>query len=99
VRAVGDGSSASGGLADSRISLSHPLHDDRTSFYFVKLQALTETKDWPSLEAFAKARKSPIGYEPFVTHLVAKGHPREAAKYVPRCDAKNRVVRQLLRPF
>lgn len=61
----------------------------------MKLHALTEIKDWPSLEAFAKARKSPIGYEPFVAHLVAKGHPREAAKFVPRCEAKNRVVRPL----
>jgi hypothetical protein len=62
-------------------------------FYFIKLHALTAVKDWPSLEAFAKLRKSPIGYEPFVTHLVEKGHLKEGAKYVPRCEQKNRVVR------
>jgi hypothetical protein len=32
-------------------------------FYYVKLQALTSVQDWPSLEAFAKSRRSPIGYE------------------------------------
>lgn len=74
-----------------------PRPSSDSSFYFIKLQALTAIKDWPSLEAFAKARKSPIGYEPFVNHLVAKGHPREAAKHVQRCDAKNRVVCPFLR--
>lgn len=65
-------------------------------FYFIKLHALTAVKDWPSLEAFAKLRKSPIGYEPFVAHLVEKGHLKEGAKYVPRCEQKNRVVRFFL---
>lgn len=32
-------------------------------FYYVKLQALTAIQDWPSLETFAKSRRSPIGYE------------------------------------
>ena len=30
------------------------------------MKALAETKDWEGLESFAKSRKSPIGYEPFV---------------------------------
>ena len=76
------------GVTAPCLRLDSPLH----RFYFIKLQALTSVKDWPSLEAFAKLRKSPIGYEPFVTHLVDKGHPKEAAKYVPRCEQKHRVV-------
>jgi hypothetical protein len=35
-------------------------------FWWIKLKALAGNKDWEGLENFAKAKKSPIGYEPFV---------------------------------
>ncbi|KAF8887599.1 vacuolar protein sorting-associated protein 16 [Infundibulicybe gibba] len=55
-------------------------------FWHVKLRALTETRDFESLDAFSKSKRSPIGYEIFVRHLVEKGHVREAIPYVSRCD-------------
>jgi hypothetical protein len=55
------------------------------------MQALTEMKDFEGLEVFAKSKRSPIGYEAFVAHLLEKGYTREAASYVPRCDANRRV--------
>jgi hypothetical protein len=77
-------------------------------FWWIKIKALAGNKDWDGLEAFAKSRKSPIGYEPFVvsgllintdtvadrqTHLLSltPPHANEAAKFVPRCDPKQRV--------
>ncbi|ODN84868.1 hypothetical protein L202_00723 [Cryptococcus amylolentus CBS 6039] len=60
-------------------------------FWWVKLKALAEVKDWDALEVFAKAKKSPIGYEPFVRHLLKVGEPQKAVSYVARCDAKARV--------
>ncbi|KDQ58687.1 hypothetical protein JAAARDRAFT_57575 [Jaapia argillacea MUCL 33604] len=60
-------------------------------FWFVKLHALTATRDFEGLDAFAKSRRSPIGYEAFVRHLVEKGHGKEASTYVARCDANKRV--------
>jgi len=35
-------------------------------FWWIKIKALARNKDWEGLEAFAKSKKSPIGYEPFV---------------------------------
>jgi hypothetical protein len=35
-------------------------------FWWIKIKALARNKDWDGLEAFAKSKKSPIGYEPFV---------------------------------
>lgn len=32
-------------------------------FWWVKLRALVEVRDWDNLEKLAKSRKSPIGYE------------------------------------
>ncbi|TBU22517.1 vacuolar protein sorting-associated protein 16 [Dichomitus squalens] len=60
-------------------------------FWYVKLQALTSIHDFEGLEAFAKSRRSPIGYEAFVKHLVEKGHQKEALSYVPRCDGPKRA--------
>ena len=57
----------------------------------MKLHALTSTRDFDGLDSFARSKRSPIGYEPFVRHLVEKDHKKEAATYVPRCDAHKRV--------
>ena len=40
-------------------------------FWRIKLKALAAVKDWDGLEAFAKSKRSPIGYEPFV---VSRSH-------------------------
>jgi hypothetical protein len=60
-------------------------------YWHLKLQALTATRDFEGLETFAKSKRSPIGYEPFVRHLVEKGHPKQASAYVSRCDSHKRV--------
>ncbi|KAL0062112.1 Vacuolar protein sorting-associated protein 16 [Marasmius tenuissimus] len=61
------------------------------SFWYTKLYALTEARDFDGLDAFSKAKKSPIGYEPFVRHLVDKKHIKEAVQYVARCDPPKRA--------
>ena len=38
-------------------------------FWWIKIKALARNKDWEGLENFAKSKKSPIGYEPFVVCL------------------------------
>jgi hypothetical protein len=60
-------------------------------FWYIKLYALTSIRDFEGLESFAKSRRSPIGYEVFVRHLIEKGHLKEAAAFVPRCDSNKRV--------
>lgn len=59
-------------------------------YWWLKLRALTDIKAWDELETFSKSKKSPIGYEAFVHHLVSKGHGKQAATYVARCDASKR---------
>lgn len=55
------------------------------------MHALTEIHDFDGLDTFARSRRSPIGYQAFVSHLVEKGHLKEAVPYVARCDANKRV--------
>lgn len=47
-----------------RVRVDWKVPDKR--WYWVKLKALASNRDWEGLEAFAKSKKSPIGYEPFV---------------------------------
>uniref|UniRef100_A0A0W0FT65 Putative vacuolar protein sorting 16 isoform 1 n=1 Tax=Moniliophthora roreri TaxID=221103 RepID=A0A0W0FT65_MONRR len=60
-------------------------------FWYIKLFALTEIRDFEGLDAFSKSKRSPIGYEPFVRHLVEKKHVKEAIPYVARCDPPKRA--------
>lgn len=60
-------------------------------YWYLKLHALTECSDFEGLDTFARSRRSPIGYQAFVQHLVEKGHTREAIPYVVRCDSNKRV--------
>ncbi|GJN89287.1 hypothetical protein Rhopal_002267-T1 [Rhodotorula paludigena] len=60
-------------------------------FWYLKLRALISLRDWDALDSFAKSKKSPIGYEPFVLELIRAGAHRQATRFVDRCDARNRV--------
>ena len=65
--------------------------DGSDRWWYIKLKSLIELRDWDALETFAKSKKSPIGYEPFVDLLVATGSSRQALSFVQRCDQKNRA--------
>lgn len=82
-------------VPDKRSVRSRSLPRSRLTFagrfWYLKLHALTEIRDFEGLEAFAKSRRSPIGYEAFVKHLVEKGHLKEALPYVARCDGPKRA--------
>jgi len=60
-------------------------------YWYLKLRALISLRDWDALDAFARAKNSPIGYEPFVLELIRAGAHRQATRFVERCDARERV--------
>ncbi|GAA5989686.1 hypothetical protein JCM10908_000587 [Rhodotorula pacifica] len=60
-------------------------------FWYLKLRALIALRDWDALDTFARSKKSPIGYEPWVDELIRAGAQRQAVRYVDRCDPRNRV--------
>jgi len=72
-----------------KLKLDFKVPDKR--FWYLKLHALTATRDFEGLEAFSRSKRSPIGYEAFVRHLVEKGHTKEAVSYVQRCDGPRRI--------
>eukprot|EP00123_Amoebidium_parasiticum_P010225 comp19968_c0_seq2/m.24339 comp19968_c0_seq2/g.24339 ORF comp19968_c0_seq2/g.24339 comp19968_c0_seq2/m.24339 type:complete len:469 (-) comp19968_c0_seq2:55-1461(-) len=60
-------------------------------FRWLQIRATAESGDWAEMDKFARSKKSPIGYEPFVEECLAKGAMAEAVKYVGRCAPDSRV--------
>ncbi|KAF9570847.1 hypothetical protein EC968_001335 [Mortierella alpina] len=60
-------------------------------FWWIKLRALVEIRDWEGVATLAKSKKSPIGYEPFVEECVKAKQFTEAGKYILKCDAHLRA--------
>ncbi|KAJ1900064.1 Vacuolar protein [Kickxella alabastrina] len=55
-------------------------------YYWIKLHALVVRRDWAELARLANAKKSPIGYRPFVDECIQALQYQEAAKYITRCE-------------
>ncbi|XP_057194949.1 regucalcin-like [Triplophysa rosa] len=64
-------------------------------FWWLKLKALAEKGDWEELEKFAKSKKSPIGYLPFVEVCIKHHNKHEASKYVSRVTPEQKVKAHL----
>lgn len=54
-------------------------------FWNIKISALISTRDLEGLWSFANAKKSPIGYQPFISQLINAGFLKESLRYVPKC--------------
>ncbi|KAG4306374.1 hypothetical protein PORY_000362 [Pneumocystis oryctolagi] len=56
-------------------------------FWWLRLRALVAIRDWEQLEDWVnKSKKSPIGYEPFVSECLAAGNKKMAATFIPKCS-------------
>lgn len=61
-------------------------------FWWWKLKGHVAANDWEGLEAFAKSKKSPIGYVPFYDLCVSAHQPSQALKYAMRCEPNLRPM-------
>uniref|UniRef100_A0AAY4C2L1 Vacuolar protein sorting-associated protein 16 homolog n=1 Tax=Denticeps clupeoides TaxID=299321 RepID=A0AAY4C2L1_9TELE len=64
-------------------------------YWWLKITALADKEDWDELEKFAKSKKSPIGYLPFVEVCVKKHNKSEAKKYISRVTPEQKVKAHL----
>lgn len=54
-------------------------------FWHVRVRALAKARRWEELDKFARAKKSPIGYRPFVEACLQHDSSKaQAARYIPR---------------
>ncbi|TLD04900.1 uncharacterized protein PgNI_09463 [Pyricularia grisea] len=52
---------------------------------WIRLRALVAKRDWNEIEEISKARKSPIGWEPYFNLVLQAGNPRLASIFIPKC--------------
>ncbi|CAG9864088.1 unnamed protein product [Phyllotreta striolata] len=53
-------------------------------YWWLKINSMADQNDWIELEKFSKAKKSPIGYAPFVDVCLRQDKRQEALKYLPK---------------
>jgi len=61
-------------------------------YWWIKIEGLASREDYLELDKFSKAKKSPIGYAPFVEVCLKYNRKQEAEKYLQRIPAEDRVV-------
>lgn len=54
-------------------------------FWWLRIISLSNKHNWIELEKFAKSKKSPIGYEPFVEVCLKQNNLTEARKFILKC--------------
>ncbi|XP_065092483.1 vacuolar protein sorting-associated protein 16 homolog [Ochlerotatus camptorhynchus] len=59
-------------------------------YWWLRVSVMAQQFQWEDLEKFAKAKKSPIGYEPFVEVCLGQSNVEQAKKYLPRCSEENK---------
>lgn len=65
--------------------LQSEFHVPERVAWWIRLRALVAKRDWNEIEDIAKAKKSPIGWEPFFNLILQAGNPHLAASFVPKC--------------
>ncbi|KAL1996195.1 hypothetical protein VTN49DRAFT_247 [Thermomyces lanuginosus] len=56
-----------------------------TTYWWIRLRALVAKRDWGELEEISKAKKSPIGWEPFYNEILGAGNTKLASTFIPKC--------------
>ena len=57
-------------------------------YSWIRLRALVAARNWGELEELSKARKSPIGWEPYFNEVLGAGNTKLAAAFVPKCTGQ-----------
>ncbi|XP_066993327.2 vacuolar protein sorting-associated protein 16 homolog isoform X2 [Anabrus simplex] len=68
-------------LAD-KLRAEYKVPDRR--YWWLRILNLSEMREWTELDKFAKSKKSPIGYEPFVDVCLQHKNVDEAKRYLPK---------------
>ena len=55
------------------------------SFAWIRLRALTSSRNWGELEELSKQRKSAIGWEPYFNEVLGAGNSKLAGAFVAKC--------------
>lgn len=73
-----------------KVKNDHKMSDK--VYWWIRIQVLSQNFQWDELEKFSKAKKSPIGMEPFVEVCLKQRNFMEARKYILRCREDRKIM-------
>ena len=65
--------------------LQSDFHVHEKTFAWIRLRALVVARNWGELEDSSKARRSPIGWEPYFNEILGAGNTKLAGAFVAKC--------------
>lgn len=75
------------GHSSRALKLKNEFRVPEKRYWWLRLRALVAKRDWAEIEEWTagKAKKSPIGWEPFFNECLAAGNTKVAAGFVAKC--------------
>ena len=73
------------GYSKRAVKIQSDFRVPEKTWGWIRLRALVAKRDWGELEESAKARKSPIGWEPFFNEVLGAGNTKLAGVFVAKC--------------
>lgn len=73
-----------------KIRGDHKMTDKH--FWYLRIDILGSNYQWDELEKFSKAKKSPVGFEPFVEVCLKARNLNEAKKYIVKCRDDKKIA-------
>ena len=73
-----------------KIRGDHKMSDKH--FWYLRIDVLGSNYQWDELEKFSKAKKPPIGFEPFVDVCLKSRNINEAKKYISKCRDDKKIT-------
>ena len=73
------------GFSKRAQKLQSDFHVPEKVYAWIRLRALVAARNWGEIEELAKARRSPINWEPYFNEVLRAGNPRLAGAFVGKC--------------
>ena len=75
------------GYSKRAAKIQADFHMSEKAYAWIRLRALTASRNWGELEELSKARKSAIGWEPYFNEVLGAGNTKLAGVFVAKCTA------------
>ncbi|KAA8914859.1 Vps16, N-terminal region-domain-containing protein [Sphaerosporella brunnea] len=73
------------GYSSRAVKVKNEFKVPEKRYWWLRLRALVERRDWNEIEEWTKTKKSPIGWEPFFNEVLSAGNTKVAATFVAKC--------------
>jgi vacuolar protein sorting-associated protein 16 len=73
-----------------KIRGDHKMSDKH--FWYLRIDVLGSNYQWEELEKFSKAKKPPVGFDPFVDVCLKARNLNEAKKYISKCRDDKKIA-------